>query len=157
MATQKTLWSEQKLAAMLRVKVLDHIGEVDLPGFLFEQIDATLSELNYYKVSNLLDNIEQYTAYLMWLAKRYNGVVKNAEAGNNTPATKKFNYEPYMTNTLFEEGFSCTLGKKQISNLYTTFSVLCLLTMKEYINRRILQRTPKQRAMAAKESSTSLT
>jgi len=146
----KTLWSEQKLAALLRIRILDHIGEIDLPWFLFEQIDATLSELNYYKVSNLLDNIEQYTAYLMGMAKRYNTVIKNTEEWNLTPNHRTINYEPYMTNTLYKEGFSCTLNKMQCSKLHTTFSVLCLLTMKEYINRRILQRANKQKIMTAK-------
>jgi hypothetical protein len=58
---KQNIMSEQTLAAALRIQILDHIGEIDLPGFLFEQIDATLSELNYYKLSNLHGNIEQYT------------------------------------------------------------------------------------------------
>lgn len=143
-------FSEQKLATALRIKILDHIAEIDLPGFLFEQIDATISELNFYKVSNLLDNIEQYTAYLMGVAKRYNVVVRQANDVAHEPNNRAVNYEPYMTDTLFKEGFISTLSRRQYNALYTTFSVQCLLTMKEYINRRILQSSRvKQRSMAA--------
>ena len=44
--------SEQKLSNKIRIQMIEEIAEIDLPGFLFLEIDAALTILNYFKLSN---------------------------------------------------------------------------------------------------------
>lgn len=143
--------SERVLANALKIKVVDIIGDVDLPWFLFEQIDTVLNDLNYYKISNLHDNIKKYEQYLQGVAKNYITFVKEMhEHESDVSAHRSFNYEPFMTDALYDEHFQFRLNGKQLVELQSVFCVSCILTMKEYINRRILQTSRvKQKAMSS--------
>ena len=68
--------SEKALANKLRIALLDQIATVDLPGFLFEHLDQHLVELNYFKLSNLYNNVGRFTTYLKQVAKDYIVYVK---------------------------------------------------------------------------------
>jgi len=50
----------QKLRQWLREKLL----EIDIAGFLYEEICYMLEHLNYYKLKNLSENYEQFQSYL---------------------------------------------------------------------------------------------
>lgn len=146
-------FSERKLASALRIKIIDQIAEIDLPWFIFEQIDATLNELNYYKLSNLYDNVAQYTEYLYNVSRKYHRDIKEANAhSSETNKKSSAHYEQYMTNKLMHEWFVSNITKKQYLQLYTKYSVTCILTMKEYINRRILQSSRKKQHAMTKVS-----
>lgn len=143
--------SERVLANALKIKVVDVIGEIDLPWFLFEQIDAVLNDLNYYKISNLHDNIKQYEQYLQGVSKNYITFINEMQEDiSEAPSHRNFNYEPFMTDALYEENFQFRLNGKQLIELQSVFCVSTILTMKEYINRRILQTSRvKQKAMSS--------
>lgn len=46
--------NEKKLAEDLRVSLLNHVKELDLPWFFVAEIDNMLLYLNYYKLKNYL-------------------------------------------------------------------------------------------------------
>jgi len=147
--------SERILANALRIKVVDAIGGVDLPGFLFEQLDSVLNDLNYYKISNLYDNITQYTNYLEGVANNYVQYVKDLHDDHSDTdiSHRAYNFEPFMTDELYGENFVFRIGKQQLLELQSIFCVSSILTMKEYINRRILQTSRvKQKAMSSEKS-----
>ncbi len=148
--------SERALAAATRIKIIDHIAEVDLPGFIFEQIDSSLNELNYYKLSNLYDNIKQYTEYLYVVARKYNADIKKITTYQTEKKSNQLYFQQFMTNKLLKEWWFMNLTKKQSVSLYTKYSVLCILTMKEYINRRILQASAKKQQAMSKVSHTTV-
>lgn len=63
--------NEKKLAEDLRVKLLSHIKELDLPWFFVAEIENMLFYLNYYKLKNLYDNIHMLDKYLESLLSQY--------------------------------------------------------------------------------------
>lgn len=142
--------SERSLALALRVKIIDCIGEIDLPWFLFEEIDGSLNELNYFKLSNLFDNISAYNEYLSQVAEQYSRNIHALQKKHGHASNRHENHEPYMTDSLYNEGFTISLSKKQLVILRSLYCVSCNLTMKEYINRRILQKSRiKQKTMSS--------
>lgn len=149
--------SERVLANALKIKIVDEIGDVDLPWFLFEQLDSVLNELNYYKVSNLYDNIAQYKLYLTWVAENYIQYVTDMQAKNDTlllsASHRTYNFEPFMTEALYDLNFVFHVWKQQLLEIQSVFCVSSILTMKEYINRRILQTSRiKQKAMSSENT-----
>ena len=132
--------NERLLANRLRIAIVDHISHVDLPAFLFEQIDQSLTELNYFKLSNLYNNLETYKTYLEEIQTAYVDFVKthNPLMRRNKLASPV--YTGYMTESLYKENFSMYFNTKELIKLRSLFSVNCVLRMKEFINRRILQK-----------------
>ena len=119
--------SERVLANALKIKIVDEIGAVDLPWFLFEQLDAVLNELNYYKVSNLYENIAQYKKYLQWVAKNYLQYVHELQTSSEesliSVSHRTYNFEPFMTQELYNQNFVFHIGKQQL--IGTTKCILC--------------------------------
>lgn len=140
--------SERNFANKVRIQIIEQIADIDLPGFLFEHLDQNLSELNYFKLTNLMNNIDSYTKYLINLAQQYSRHILSLQGTSLEKPAAPTNYEPFMTEELYQKKTRLSLSKKQLIKVRSLFSVSCLLTMKEFINRRILQSTPmKPKAM----------
>ena len=69
------LLSEQKLSNKIRIELIEEIAEIDLPGFLFLEIDAALTMLNYFKLSNLQRNGDSLFSYLDEISREYNNMM----------------------------------------------------------------------------------
>lgn len=138
--------NERALANNARIQIIEQIADVDLPWFLFEHIDQSLVELNYYKLTNLLANLDDYVSYLQDLAHQYSAHLLELATGEKHPHMTMRNFESLMTEKVFQHGVHLSLTKQQIVNLKSLFSVSCLLTMKEFINRRILHKNVTQTA-----------
>lgn len=132
--------SEKALANKLRIALLDQIATVDLPGFLFEHLDQHLIELNYFKLSNLYNNVGRFTTYLTWISKDYMAYVKKHNPQFPKGTTKQSIYEPFFNNALFNEGYSMHFSPTDLIKITSIYSVTCVLTMKEYIHRRVFKK-----------------
>ena len=139
-----TPMTERTLANRLRIAIIEEVAKIDLPWFLFEHIDKGLLELNYFKLSNLYNNLEDYVFYLeeiqdnyVQFVKRHNPLLKNKRLDAQV-------YEPFMTDSLFNERYELYFNRQEMIHLESLFSVTCILRMKEFINRRILQHKNKQ-------------
>ena len=136
--------SEKALANKMRITILDHVAERDLPWFIFEQIDNHLAELNYYKVSNLLNNIDKYDLYLQGVEENYQTYIKTHNPASGSHALSPNSYEPFMINSFYADNYTLNFTPRELIKISSLFGVSCLLTMKEYVNRRILQKSPKK-------------
>jgi hypothetical protein len=146
--------SEKALANKLRIALLDQIATVDLPGFLFEHLDQHLVELNYFKLSNLYNNVGRFTTYLKQVAKDYIVYVKKHNPQLPKSSTKQTIYEPFFNNALFNEGYIMHFSPTDLIKITSIFSVTCVLTMKEYIHRRVFKKPLATKTTATKKSST---
>ncbi|USN55148.1 MAG: hypothetical protein H6765_00600 [Candidatus Peribacteria bacterium] len=136
--------SEKALANKMRITILDHVSQKDLPGFMFEQIDNHLAELNYYKISNLLNNMDRYDEYLEGVEKNYREYILAHNPREATNTLSSTSYEPFMTNSFYGTDYTLNFSPRELIKISSLFGVSCLLTMKEYVNRRILQRSPNK-------------
>lgn len=138
--------NEKALANKLRISIIERIAMIDLPAFLFEQIDNHLSELNYFKISNLYNNLDEFSAYLETIQDDYTTYIQehNPELiDEETPLTET-TYQPFVTETLIEKEVDLAFGPKELIKITSLYGVSCLLRMKEFINRRILQKSRKK-------------
>ena len=93
--------NERALANRLRISVIDQVGTVDLPGFLFNQIDQNLMELNYFKLSNLYNNLDTYVDYLKEIQEAYVDFVRIHNPIMKHDHLEDKQYEAYMTHSLY--------------------------------------------------------
>ncbi len=132
--------TERALANKLRLQIIEQIAKVDLPWFLFEEIDQSLVELNYYKLSNLYNNLTTYSLYLEEIQATYTDFLKQHNPimrGGKLPLAS---YEPYITDDLYMANYQLYFNARELLKIKSLFSVSCILRMKEFINRRILQK-----------------
>ncbi len=136
--------TERALANKLRLQIIEQIAKVDLPWFLFEEIDQTLVELNYYKLSNLHNNLPTYTLYLEEIQAAYTDFLRVHNPIIRTTKLAAASYEPYITDDLYMERYQLFFNARELLKIKSLFSVNCILRMKEFINRRILQKKELQ-------------
>ena len=144
--------SERLLAKALALTIVESISSVDLPVFLINSLEHTLSELNYYKLSNLHDNINEYITYLQWVAQRYVqyclDLINERSDKHSSPNTHHLITDS-LSAALKKQWVALTLSKTDSATLQSVFSVSCVLTLKEYVHRRILQKfLLKQKSMS---------
>lgn len=130
--------NERALSNRLRIAIIEEVAKIDLPWFLFEQIDKSLLELNYFKLSNLYNNLETYVLYLQEIQEAYLDFVKRHNPIMKHKKESAEKYEPFMTDSLFNEKYQFYFSNQDMIKLESLFSVSCILRMKEFINRRIL-------------------
>ncbi len=136
--------NERTLANKLRIAIIEEVTKIDLPSFLFIQIDKSLLEMNYFKLSNLYNNLETYTLYLDEIEANYHDFIKRHNPIMKQEREKNLQYDRFMTDTLSNEWYELFFNKRQLIKLESMFSVNCILRMKEFINRRILQHKNKK-------------
>lgn len=124
--------SENNLCIQLRIRLIERITEVDLPLFLLDQIEALLQELTYFKLMNLLDNIEDFLAFLVAMTVAYHEAIHTLP-----PWTPKqyaaHAYAPYFTDELYTLGWQPQVGLKDLLKLKQRFLVMVILSSKEYV------------------------
>lgn len=138
--------NERALANKLRISIIEHISAVDLPAFLFEQIDQWLLELNYFKLSNLHMNLDTYITYLEEIQAAYINFIKTHNPLQEQQLAKN-RYEPFMTNSLYDVWYECNFSRRELIKIESLFSVNCILRMKEFVNRRILKKKAIQKEL----------
>ena len=94
--------NERALANKIRIAIVEKIADVDLPAFLFEQIDQSLIELNYFKVSNLHNNVDTYLTYLEEIQSAYVDFIKRHNPLQEQALAPE-RYEAYMTDGLYSQ------------------------------------------------------
>lgn len=132
--------TERALANKLRLQIIEQIAKVDLPWFLFEEIDQSLVELNYYKLSNLHNNLPTYTLYLEEIQAAYTNFLKDHNPIMRAQKLPAASYEAYITDELYMDRYQLFFNARELLKIKSLFSVNCILRMKEFINRRILQK-----------------
>ena len=55
----------------IREKIISKVLDLDIPDFLLLEIKKILSLLNYYKLSNLYSNIDDFCDFLLKLNREY--------------------------------------------------------------------------------------
>jgi len=149
--------TERALANRLRIAIIEEVAKLDLPGFLFEEIDKSLLELNYFKLSNLYNNLETYILYLGEIAENYIDFVRRNNPSNRIPRPLDTNtYEAFMTDQFYNERYQLAFNQQELVKLKSLFSVSCTLRMKEFINRRILQSSNNTRLQEFSKKYSSL-
>lgn len=149
--------SEKKLSNTLRIQIIEKIAEIDLPGFLFLEIDTALSLLNYYKLTNLHRNILVYSEYLEDLSVEYNNHMVEK---SKFPVYHRFSQTEtagFMTDFLMEKWIRLRLSYQEFTKIESVYRVKCLLKMKEFINRRIYNQAQHRGVQSKKIDSKKIT
>ncbi len=128
--------SEQKLSNKIRIQMIEEIAEIDLPWFLFLEIDAALGILNYFKLSNLQSNEQNLLWYLDEISREYNNMMLHYSKETKVSAWSSENAW-FLTDFLIMKGVKMNLPKQTLISIESVFRVRVLLKMKEFINRRI--------------------
>lgn len=135
--------SEHVLCIKLRIRLIERLAEIDLPGFIIEQLDEMLSELTYFKLINLRDNKDAFCLYLQDTAKNYSTVM--LEYTTETPVSYAAHiYTPYLTDALQDAAWRPSCGLKDLLKIKQRYQVIVLLSSKEYMYRK-----PKKQSIIA--------
>ena len=59
--------TEQKLSSLLKTQILDQVEELDIPGYMMDETKDIVRHLNYYKLKNLFDNMDDFKTFLLEL------------------------------------------------------------------------------------------
>ena len=130
--------SEQKLSNKIRIQMIEEIAWIDLPGFLFLEIDAALSILNYYKLSNLQRNEQIFLSYLDEVSREYNNMMLTHAKQQTTTLKNNVNkYAGFLTDFLIMKSVKLNFSAQELIGIESLYRVRVLLKMKEFINRRI--------------------
>ncbi len=130
--------SEQKLSNKIRIQMIEEIAWIDLPWFLFLEIDAALSILNYYKLTNLQKNEEIFLSYLDEISREYNNMMLSHTKRETGPLRHDANqYAGFLTDFLIMKSVKLNFTAQELIGVESLFRVRVLLKMKEFINRRI--------------------
>lgn len=129
--------SEHSLSIKLRIRLIEQLAEIDLPSFLFEQLDQLLAEVTYFKLINLQDNIELFVAYLqeMWEGY-YEQMQLLAEPQEHKINYATHIYAPYFTDRLYAEHWKPTCWLKDLLKIKQRYLVMTTLTSKEYMYKK---------------------
>lgn len=57
--------------------ILNYINNIDIPRFLYCEVESTLPFLNFYKLKNVYENIEKFWDYLIEISKNYMNEVED--------------------------------------------------------------------------------
>ncbi len=133
--------SEQKLSNRLRIEIIEQVAEIDLPWFLFLEIDAALTMLNYFKLSNLQRNLKDYLSFLVELADEYNAGIEQLAANPAFHRYSQWETAWFLTDHLITKGVHIKASQQTLVGIESVYRVKCLLRMKEFINRRIYNNT----------------
>lgn len=136
--------SEHILSIKLRIHIIERLSEIDLPWFMFEQLDQLLSEINYFKLMNLKENMESFSTFLTDVNSWYQDTLTHLQS-EKIPTYSYHMYESYLTDRLYAQKRKPTCGLKELLKLKQRCLVIVLLSIKEYMYKRpskqLLQRS----------------
>lgn len=128
--------TEHGLSIKLRIRLIERFTDVDLPAFLFEQLDQLMSEVTYYKLTNLEDNIDAFITYLQWVADSYYDQITTIEESNPNIHYATHIYASYFTDKLYSEQRKPTCWLKDLLKVKQRFLVMTTLMSKEFMYRK---------------------
>jgi hypothetical protein len=128
--------SEHTLSIKLIIRLIEQLAEVDLPSFVFEQLDQLLAEVTYFKLINLQDNIDLFLSYLHDMADNYYGQMHDIVAETTSPAYALHIYAPYFTDKLYAENRKPTCGLKDLLKIKQRYLVMITLMSKEFMYKK---------------------
>lgn len=128
--------TEHGLSIRLRIRLIERFTDVDLPAFLYEQLDQLISEVTYYKLTNLEDNIEAFLEYLQWVSDSYYDQITTIDTENSTMHYATHMYASYFTDKLYAEQRKPTCWLKELLKLKQRFLVMTTLMSKEFMYRK---------------------
>lgn len=59
--------TEQQWAQQLRDQILQTVEQLDIPWYFTKEVEKILEPLNYYKLQNLLEHIDEFKEFLIEL------------------------------------------------------------------------------------------
>lgn len=128
--------TEHGLSIKLRIRLIERFTDVDLPAFLYEQLDQLISEVTYYKLINLEDNIEAFLEYLQGVSDSYYDQIVAIDVPNTTIHYATHMYASYFTDKLYAEQRKPTCWLKELLKLKQRFLVMTTLMSKEFMYRK---------------------
>lgn len=128
--------SEHTLSIKLRIRLIEQLAEVDLPSFVFEQLDQLLAEVTYFKLINLQDNMEFFLAYLRDMADNYYDNMQVTLTETTSPTYALHIYAPYFTDKLYAENWKPTCGLKDLLKIKQRYLVMITLMSKEFMYKK---------------------
>jgi len=128
--------SEHSLSIKLRIRLIEQLAEVDLPSFIFEQLDQLLAEVTYFKLINLQDNIDLFVAYLKEMGDWYYEQMQLLCEEETTKNYATHMYAPYFTDRLFAEHRKPSCGLKDLLKIKQRYLVMTTLMSKEYMYKK---------------------
>lgn len=135
--------TEHGLSIKLRIHIIERLAEIDLPGFMFEQLDQLLSEINYFKLMNLKENLDSFCKFLIEVGGWYQETLLHLES-EIVPAYSYHMYEAYLTDELYARHWKPSCGLKELLKLKQRCLVIVLLSIKEYMykksNKKLISR-----------------
>lgn len=63
--------NENKMAFKLRDQINKKVSKLDIPKFLLDEVNMLLDQVNYYKLTNIKNNIDSFLEYINDLNKQY--------------------------------------------------------------------------------------
>lgn len=129
--------NQQTLARMLRIQCIDKLCDIDLPWFLIDTIESSLSRVNSYKLTNLLENIDEVHLQLGVLWDQYSKEVAALPRVDDA-TNRQRNLIHFLTDTLLRQTKSTTLGisKMEAIRLQSVYNITSLMMLKEHMHRK---------------------
>lgn len=131
------MMSEHSLSIKLRIRLIERLAEVDLPSFVFEQLDQLLAEVTFFKLVNLQDNIDLFVAYLEQVSQGYHECMQSLtddRADDFIPTTQTI--APYFTDKLYAEHWKPLCSLKHLLKIKQRYLVMVILMSKEYMYKK---------------------
>lgn len=128
--------SEYSLSIKLRIRLIEQLAEIDLPSFLFEELDMLLAGVTYFKLVNLHENIEQFSAYLTKMGDGYYEEMKTLVDATTVLPYATHIYAPYFTDKLYAEHWKPSCGLKDLLKIKQRYLVMTTLMSKEYMYKK---------------------
>ena len=63
---------------ILRDEITHEISDLDIAGYLLEEVVVCLDHLNYFKLTNLKDNLDAFKTYLLILDQENTKQIESA-------------------------------------------------------------------------------
>lgn len=128
--------SEHSLSIKLRIRLIEQLAEVDLPSFIFDQLDQLLAEVTYFKLINLQDNIDLFVDYLQEMSDWYYEQMLLLSTGEHAVNYATHIYAPYFTDKLYAEHRKPMCGLKDLLKIKQRYLVMTTLMSKEYMYKK---------------------
>lgn len=128
--------SERSLSIKLRIRLIEQLAEVDLPSFIFDQLDQLLAEVTYFKLINLQDNIDLFVLYLQEMSEGYYQQMLLLTSGETTTNYATHIYAPYFTDRLYAEHRKPMCWLKDLLKIKQRYLVMTTLMSKEYMYKK---------------------
>jgi hypothetical protein len=128
--------SEYSLSIKLRIRLIEQLAEIDLPSFIFEQLDQLLAEVTYFKLINLQDNIDLFVTFLTEMGEGYYDQMQLLTVEDMTTNYATHIYAPYFTDKLYAEQWKPSCGLKDLLKVKQRYLVMTTLMSKEFMYKK---------------------